>query len=137
MKRVLLLSAGSPCRAIMAEGLLKKYINENNNIENIKFIGAGLESHDNINKNALKILKEEGINFSELKPRIIDDIVEEDFDLILTICSHSKEICPHFPKEISTIHMEFPIIDEENESTCKELAKRLKTKALPMILKSV
>ena len=133
MKRVLLLSAGSPCRAIMAEAILKKYTNE---VDDIEFIGAGLERNEHINESAIEVLKEEGIDISNLTPKVLDDVVEDSFDLVLTICSHSREICPKFPRRVPTIHMEFPIIENENKETCKELAQRLKTKVKPIILKS-
>lgn len=134
MKKVLLLSAGSPCRAIMAESILTKYVDKNLNVE---FIGAGLEKDTIINENAMKILIEEGIDVSKLRPKILEDVEDGDFDLVLTICSHSKEICPKFPRIAPTIHMEFPIIDNEDEATCKDLAHRIKTKVQPIILKSI
>jgi len=134
MKKVLLLSAGSPCRAIMAEAILTKYVDENLDID---FVGAGLEDNSTINENAIKILIEEGIDVSKLTPRILEDVEDNDFDLVLTICSHSKEICPKFPKITPTIHMEFPVIDNEDEATCKALAQRIKTKVKPIILKSI
>ena len=134
MKRVLLLSAGSPCRAIMAESILNKYVDENLNID---FVGVGLEKNSTINENAIKILTEEGIDVTKLTPKILEDIEDDDFDLILTICSHSKEICPKFPRITPTIHMEFPIIDNEDEATCKALVQRIKMKVKPIILKSI
>jgi len=134
MKKVLLLSAGSPCRAIMAESLLKKYVDTNLNID---FVGAGLENNSTINENAMKILIEEGIDVSKLTPKVLEDVEDGDFDLVLTICSHSKEICPKFPRVTPTIHMEFPVIDNEDEATCKALAQRIKTKVAPIILKSI
>jgi len=134
MKRVLLLSAGSPCRAIMAEFILNKYVDENLNID---FVGVGLEKSSSVNENAMKILIEEGIDVTKLTPRVLEDIEDDDFDLILTICSHSKEICPKFPRITPTIHMEFPVIDNEDEATCKALAQRIKIKVKPIILKSI
>jgi len=134
MKKVLLLSAGSPCRAIMAESLLKKYVDK---ILNIDFVGAGLEKNSIIDENAMKILIEEGIDVNKLTPRVLEDVEESDFDLVLTICSHSKEICPKFPKVTPTIHMEFPVINNEDEATCRALAQRIKTKIKPIILKSI
>jgi arsenate reductase len=134
MKRVLLLSAGSPCRAVMAEAILKKYIDKK---ENIDFVGVGIEPKNIINKNIMKILAEEGIDTSKLIPKILKDVEDIDFDLILIICSHSKEICPQFPRVVPTIHMEFPIINNENEVTCRALAQRIKSKVKPIILKSI
>jgi len=46
MKKVLLLSAGSPCRAIMAESILTKYVDESL----IDFVGAGLENNSTVNE---------------------------------------------------------------------------------------
>ena len=132
MKRVLLLSAGSPCRAVMAEAILKKYIDKK---ECIDFIGAGIKSRNIININAMKILAEEGIDTSKLIQKTLEDVEEIDFDLILTICSHSKEICPQFPRVVPTIHMEFPLID--NEVTCRAFIQRIKSKVKPIILKSI
>ncbi len=132
MKKVLLLSSGSPCRAVMAEGILRK-----NSDKEIEFIGAGLEENEKINQNAIKILNQEGVNIDELSPRTLKDVVKEDFDLIVTICSHSRELCPQFPRRVTTIHMDFPVIDDENEESCKELAWKIKNRALPIILKSI
>ncbi len=134
MKNILLLSAGSPCRAIMAETILKKYIDES---LGLNFIGAGLENNNVINENAMKILVEEGIDISKLAPKTLQDVEENDFDLILTICSHSKEMCPKFPKVVPTIHMEFPVIDNENEATCRALVQKIKTQVKAIILKSI
>ena len=134
MKKVLLLSAGSPCRAIMAEAILKKYIDKN---EDIDFVGAGLEKNNTINENAMKILVEEGIDVKTLSPKILEDVEDSCFDLVLTICSHSKEICPKFPRAAPTIHMEFPVIDNENEATCRDLAEKIKLKVKPIILKNI
>ncbi len=134
MKKVLLLSAGNPCRAIIAASILTKYVDAN---LDINFVGAGLENNNIINENAMKILIEEGIDISKLSPKILEDVEDSDFDLILTICSHSKEKCPKFPKITPTIHMEFPVIDNEDEATCRALVQRIKTKAKSIILKSI
>ena len=134
MKKVLLLSAGSPCRAIIAETILNKYIDKNLGIE---FVGAGLEENTKINKNAMKLLVDEGVDIEKLKPKILSEVEDEDFDLILTICAHSKEICPLFPRVVPTIHMEFPTIIDEDETTCKELAMRIKTKVKPLIIREL
>jgi len=116
MKKLLLLSAGKPCRAVMAKALLDKYIDKN---LNIKLISAGIEASKKINKNAMKTL------------------VDEDFDLILTMCSHSKEVCQKFPRRVPTLHMEFPVIIDENEAIFKELAIRIKTKVKPLIIQEL
>jgi arsenate reductase len=134
MKKVLFLSAGTPCRAVMAKAILTKDLKEKSEIF---FDGAGIENNKEINDNAIKILVEEGIDISSLMPKILSDVAESDYDLVVTICEHSKEICPVFPKAIPTIHLEFPIIDQEDEKTCREFVARLRRLAAPIILREL
>ena len=129
MKHVLLLSAGNPCRAIVAEALSNKYIT---NREPISVIGAGVSNDGTINQHAMKALEEEGINTQNLKPRMLEEVMHQPFDLVVTLCDHSRENCPVFPYSVSTIHMGFPVIDDD-EAACKELIAKVKTKLVPLI----
>ncbi|MDD3325450.1 MAG: hypothetical protein PHN38_10060 [Sulfurospirillaceae bacterium] len=134
MKKVLLLSAGSPCRAIVCEYLLKK---ETRDIAGIEFCGAGLEYGKTISKNAEKILTQEGINLEDIQPRYLKDVVDEEYDLVVTVCDYSKEISPVFPRAVRTLHMGFPSMSQENELMCSELVSRIKLKMKPFILKEL
>jgi len=134
MKKVLLLSAGSPCRAVIAETILNKYTDKSLGIE---FIGAGIEVANEMNQNAMKLLIAEGVDIEKFKPKILSEVENEDFDLVITMCSHSKEKCPRFPKKVPTLHMEFPEIIQENETTCKELVTKIKTKVKEIIIKEL
>lgn len=130
MKRVLFLSAGTPCRAVMAQAIMQKDLKESSDVI---FDGAGIEDNSSINENAIKILVEEGIDISKLEPKTLESVKENPYDLILTICEHSKEICPTFPNAIPTIHLEFPVIDAEDESTCREYVAKLRKVAKPLL----
>lgn len=129
-----MLSAGSPCRAVVAETILNNYTDKTLSVE---FIAAGIETADKINQNAMKLLIAEGVDIEKLKPKTLNEVEDEDFDLVVTMCSHSKEKCPKFPKNLPTLHMEFPEIIEENETTCKELVTRIKTTVKEMIIKEL
>jgi len=129
MKHVLLLSAGNPCRAIVAEALSNKYITSR---EPISIIGAGMSNDGTINPYVMKALEEEGVDITTLKPKMMEDVMQESFDLVVTLCDHSKENCPVFPSPVSTIHMGFPVI-EDDEAACKELVVKVKTKLVPII----
>jgi arsenate reductase len=129
MKHVLLLSAGNPCRAIVAEALSNRYITIR---EPIEVIGAGMSNDGTINPHAMKALEEEGVDTKSLKPRKLDEVMQESFDLVITLCDHSKENCPVFPYSVPTIHMGFPVIDDD-EAACKELVIKVKTKLVPLI----
>lgn len=68
MKKVLFLSAGSPCRAVVAKAILSKDLKEN---KEVSFDGAGIDENKKINENAIKILQEEGIDLETLSPKIL------------------------------------------------------------------
>lgn len=129
MKKVLLLSAGNPCRAIVAEALSNKYLSQDSEIE---VVGAGVSNDGNINKYAIENLEKEGIDTSSLHPRELCEVLEHRYDLVLTLCDHSKEHCPVFPRAVSTIHMGMPVI-EDDEAACEELFQKIKTKLVPLI----
>lgn len=133
MKSVLFLSAGSPCRAIMAKSILTKDLE----VEKFLFDGAGLEGDYEVNDNALKIIQEEGIDPQSLEPKILSDVIDNSYDLVITICNHSKEICPTFPQPIPTIHLEFPVIDKEDEKTCRDFVAKVRKVAATVILKEL
>ncbi len=134
MKKVLFLSAGTPCRAVMAKAIMTKDFIEQNDIE---FDGAGIEDNQEINENAMKILLEEGVDLSTLVPKTLSHVMDNEYDLVVTICHYSKEICPVFPHNIPTIHLEFPIIDSEDEKTCREFVAKLRRVAKPVIQKEL
>lgn len=134
MKKVLLLCSGSPLRAAIAEEILRKNIDINLDLE---LASAGLEKVDIINKTVIKILEEEGIDAKVLKPKVLDEVAEMDFDLIITMFAYSKEICPKFPKVVPTLHIEFPMIINENEVAYKALIEKVKTKVKEVLLKEL
>lgn len=135
MKKILFLSAGTPCRAIVSKAIMEKDLNGKKEI--VSFDGAGIKSDANINENALKILQEEKIDISLLQPKTLSDVAENEYDLILTICEHSKELCPTFPQQVPSIHLEFPVIDQEDEETCREFVAKLRKVAKDIILKEL
>lgn len=134
MKKVLFLSSGSPCRAVMAKAIMTKDFLEN---KDVVFDGAGIEENKKINENAMKILQEEGVDITTLIPKTIADVKENEYNLVITICNHAKEICPIFPNSVPTLHLEFPIIDDEDEKTCREFVAKVRKVAKPTILREL
>ena len=129
MKQVLLLSAGNPCRAIVAEVLSNKYLDAKGSI---LVTGAGMTNDGSINQSAMKALTEEGIDISTLKKREVHEVMDTPYDLVITLCDHSKEHCPVFPYPVSTIHMGFSVL-EDDEAACKAFLEKVKTKLVPLI----
>jgi len=89
-KRILVLCTGNSCRSQMAEGFLKSFDN------NVEVYSAGTKPADKVNPNAVKVMKEVGIDLSNNYPKMVDQFLNEPFDYVITVCDNAKETCPVF-----------------------------------------
>lgn len=100
-KNILVLCTGNSCRSQMAHGYLNFYSKEKANI-----YSAGVEIHG-INANAVKFMKEDGIDISHHTSNNILEYKDIDFDIVITVCDHAKETCPYFPTNALMLHHNF------------------------------
>ena len=89
-KSILILCTGNSCRSQMAEGYLKYFDAE------LTVHSAGTIPSDVVNPNALKVMKEIGIDISDGKPENVNNYLEHSFDYVITVCGDAKETCPVF-----------------------------------------
>lgn len=74
--------------------------------DQIDAYSAGIEKHG-LNPNAVKIMKEAGVDISGHRSKHLDELSEIGFDYVITVCSHAHETCPVFPGEAKVIHVGF------------------------------
>ena len=110
-KSILFLCTGNSCRSQIAEGFGKKYLT------NYNISSAGTESHG-INPNAIKTMKDIGIDISNEKSTKINLSDLNAFDLIITLCGDAHDKCLTFNKKIKHIHWD--IKDPARASGLKE-----------------
>ena len=102
MKNVLVLCTGNSCRSQMAQGYLEHFAKEK-----AKIYSAGIETHG-LNKKAVAIMKEDGIDISHHTTTNVDEYQEIDFDFIITVCDHANANCPFIPsKNAVRLHHNF------------------------------
>ena len=128
-KKVLILCTGNSCRSIIAEALI------NAELDGISAESSGVKASGRVNPNAKKILEQEGIWDDVYHSKTLDTVIDNDYDLVVTVCGHAQETCPVFPKPVKTIHIGFEDPDglefEAFEATYKEIEEIL----LPKIKK--
>jgi arsenate reductase len=100
-KKVLVLCTGNSCRSIIAEALI------NAKLDGIEAQSSGVKASGKVNPNAKKILEQNSIWKDEYHSKTLDTLINEDFNLIVTVCDHAYETCPMFPKPIEKIHVSF------------------------------
>jgi arsenate reductase len=101
-KNILVLCTGNSCRSQIAEGYLRYFHNDVANI-----YSAGVETHG-VNPRAIETMIADGINISAHTSNHVDEYLEINFDLILTVCDHASERCPIFPSTAKRLHHNFP-----------------------------
>ena len=102
MKNILVLCTGNSCRSQIAEGYLRHFAGDKANV-----YSAGIETHG-VNPRAIAIMKEDGIDISTHTSNHVDEYMNIEFDLILTVCDNAKENCPYFPSKAKRFHYNFP-----------------------------
>jgi len=98
--KILFLCTGNSCRSQMAEGWARHLKNEV-----LEAYSAGIEKHG-MNPLAVKVMAEAGIDISGQRSKLIEELPEQNFDFVITLCDHANESCPYFPGRI--IHQSFP-----------------------------
>ena len=67
---------------------------------------AGLEAHG-LNPNAVKVMREEGVDISRQKSQHMEAMETIPFDVVVTVCGHADENCPVFSCATMVIHRGF------------------------------
>lgn len=128
MKNVLILCTGNSCRSIMAEALINAKMGDC-----VKAFSSGVKASGKVNPNAQALLEAKGYWKEEYHSKVIDTVLNNEFDLVVTVCDHANETCPMFPKAIKTIHVGF---EDPSGKESEEYAKTLdliETELLPII----
>ena len=97
-----MLCTGNSCRSQIAEGYLRYFHGAVANI-----YSAGVETHG-VNPRAIETMQADGIDISVHTSNHVDEYLDINFDLILTVCDHASERCPIFPSTAKRLHHNFP-----------------------------
>ncbi|SHF28925.1 arsenate reductase [Seinonella peptonophila] len=95
------LCTGNSCRSQIAEGFGKKYLNDEFDV-----YSAGIEAHG-VNPKAVDIMAEKGIDISNQTSNIIDPVILNEADYIITLCGDANDKCPMTPSHVKREHWEF------------------------------
>lgn len=91
MKKILFLCTGNACRSQMAEGFARALKGDE-----IEAFSAGIEVHGQ-NPRAVQVMREAGVDISGQRSKTVDELEQQEFDYVVTVCGHADEHCPVFP----------------------------------------
>jgi arsenate reductase len=102
---------------------------------------AGTRPADRVHPLAVKAMAEVGIDISDARPEIVDDYLDESWDLVITVCDSAKETCPVFPAPAEQLHISFrdPAAaegsDEERMAVFGRVRDEIRAQLLPELQK--
>ena len=100
--KILVLCTGNSCRSQMAEGFLKSFSRD------FMVYSAGTHPEEEVNRYAVAVMKEKGIDISSQFPKNVNSFVNESFDYVITVCDNAREICPVFAGNVKhRLHVGF------------------------------
>ncbi|ODU13015.1 MAG: protein tyrosine phosphatase [Thiobacillus sp. SCN 64-35] len=73
----------------------------------VRALSAGTRPQPKVADGAIAALKQAGLPTDGLYPKDVDAVMNEDIDLVVTVCDNAKEACPIFPKAVPAIHLPF------------------------------
>ena len=100
-----------------------------------------------VNPKAIKVMQEKDIDISQNSSKNIDELPEESFDYVITVCDNARENCPYYPALKKLLHHSFedpPELEKKYETAAEKLQpyRRVRDeienfiKELPDILKA-
>jgi arsenate reductase len=132
MKKVLILCTGNSCRSIIAEALINKEFKGR-----IIAYSSGTKPSGKVNKNAKKILEQNDCWRDIYHSKIIDEVINISYDLVVTVCDNAKETCPIFSKNIKVIHVGFEDPDGKDFKAFIKTYNNIKDTLLPILDKEL
>ena len=130
-KKVLILCTGNSCRSIIAEALI------NAKLDGISSDSSGVKASGRVNPNAKKLLEQKGIWKEEYHSKVIDEVIENTYDLVVTVCDHANETCPMFPNATKVIHVSFEDPDGKGFEAFEDTYKEIEEILLPKVVEAL
>jgi arsenate reductase len=104
MKRVLFVCTENAARSQIAEGLLR-FLGK----DQFEVMSAGIEPADEVHPLAITVMRERAIDTEGMTTKQIDDdMLQMEFDLVVTVCDHARDHCPAFPNAKASMHWSIP-----------------------------
>ena len=80
-------------RSQIAEAYLNHYHGD-------RYIAKSAGTHPtSLNPYVFKVMAEDGINISKAKSKNVEEFLDVNFDIVVTVCGGAKESCPIFPRD--------------------------------------
>jgi protein-tyrosine-phosphatase len=132
-KTILFLCVHNTFRSQIAEAYFNKFAKE----RGIKWQAksAGFLKAEKVNEKAIVLMKEEGIDISDKKPKLMTEEMIKSADKIVVVCQECEELglCINLPTNKNIEHWRLPNPAEMELEKAREIRNQIKEKVLGLI----
>jgi arsenate reductase len=115
-ERVLFLCTHNSARSQMAEGFLRAMAGDRFTVAS-----AGTEA-TRVHPLALRAMAEVGVDLAGHTSKVVDGLLDQRWDYVITVCDSANEACPVFPATTTRLHWSFPDPSQAGGSEAARLA---------------
>ncbi len=126
-KKVLILCTGNSCRSIIAEALINRHL------EGVTAQSSGVKASGRVNPNAKRVLEAFSEWDDSYHSKVIEEVINTKFDLVVTVCDNAKESCPMFPHKTDVMHICFEDPDGKEYSAFEATRELISQILLPAV----
>jgi arsenate reductase len=101
--RLLFVCTGNSARSQIGEAILTR-----KGVGRIDAGSAGSQPAARVHPLTVDVLREFGVDWSDRAPKGFDAVVDQHWDLIITVCDQAREACPTFPGRPAFAHWGMP-----------------------------
>jgi len=102
-KQVLIRCTGNSCRSQIAEGFINRLLGDRWQAHS-----AGTHPAARVHPLAVKVMAELGIDIARGRPTALEELLDQDWGLVITVCDRARETCPVFPRAVEQLHLGIP-----------------------------
>ena len=129
---VLFLCTGNSARSQIAEALLAT-----RGKDRFRAGSAGVHPATRVSPFAVEILREYGIDWTGRVPKTIDEVIDQPWDFVITVCDRAKESCPIFPRPVRSIHLPFHDPHGEPLESFVRVRDEIRTRLVPAVIQTL
>lgn len=96
--RVLFVCTGNSARSQIAEALLRQHGGDAFDVQSAGTRPAAIDPM------TVRVLAEVGIDWSGARAKSVDELLDQAFDYVITVCDRARQVCPTFPGEHDSLH---------------------------------
>jgi len=133
-RRVIILCTGNSCRSQMAEAFWNRHGGGRWEV-----VSAGTRPSGRVHPLAVKAMAEKGMDISGQESKSLQPYLDEEFDLVITVCGDAENNCPTFRSGGRHIHRGFddpphyPGSDEEKMQVARRVRDEIEAQVIAWI----